>query len=334
MNTTYQPLPKIQPNGITLLLGSSTGSNIDASLSHAIELVKSQPSGSVLYLNTVQDTRSMFLSARKQGLDPDGNGLCHVDGDVRKVIYILNVTRGDLYRWRDTIKEFLYMGYIQYVMVNSWEFSSKNSRYREEAVFFIKEITEGLEGGYQPMHALIYAEEIPSKPLVQKIQRNGFGKLTGLTQTVHSISVKEQFEKSDAIDKMLNLPEVKQMAEFPPAPVWTDEDLTITLEEIERRVAARKKEIDKNNIKEWYERKLKKEAEASAKIEVPQPEEKEQEQEDSPIVQAIITSMEELRKTPEAVSKMPIHLNSYSPIKAPVMRPSKSEKINGGMKIK
>ena len=322
MNTTYQPLPKIQPNGITLLLGSSTGSNINASLSHAIELVKSQPSGSVLYLNTVQDTRSMFLSARKLGLDPDGNGLCHVDGDVRKVIYILNITRGDLYRWRDTIKEFLYMGYIQYVMVNSWEFSSKNSRYREEAVFFMKELTEGLEGGYQPIHALIYAEEIPSKPLVQKIQRNGFGKLTGLVQTVHSISVREQFEKNESIDEMLELPEVQQLREIPQAPVWTDEDLSITLEEIERRVASRKKEID---IKEWYERKQKKEAESAAKIEAILPEDQ------STIIQAPVTSIEELRKTPETISKMPIHLNNYSPIKSPVMRPSRTGNVGKTM---
>ena len=265
MKTTYKPLPAIASNDITLLLGSSIGSNIDASLSHAKELVRALPAGSVLYLNTVQNTRAMWESARKHGLKPSPVGTCLVDDNYRRVIYIMNIPRGDLYRWRDRIKEFLHEGYIQYVVVNSWEFSSRNSRYREEAVFLMKELTDGLEGGHQPVHALIYGEEMTSSPQAQKIQRNGYGKLSGLAKRIVSISIDEHEQEI------------------------TNYELGITND-------------DKTEVNET--------------------------------IDAPVTSIEELRKTPETISKMPIHLNSYSPDKAPVLRPKNRGNIHAGIKIK
>ena len=97
METTYKPLPQISSNDVTLLLGSSIGSNIDASLVHSKELVNALPAGSVLYINTVQNTRATWESARMHGLEPSGMGTCMVDGNYRRYIYILNIPRGDLY---------------------------------------------------------------------------------------------------------------------------------------------------------------------------------------------------------------------------------------------
>ncbi len=86
MKITYKPLPSIASNEVTLLLGSSIGSNIDASLSHSKELVNALPAGSVLYINTVQNTRAMWLTARKHGLKPSGTGTCLVDDNYRRII--------------------------------------------------------------------------------------------------------------------------------------------------------------------------------------------------------------------------------------------------------
>src|SRR5437867_2678732 len=107
MKPNYKPLPAIAVDDVTLLLGSSIGSNVDASLSHAKELVRAQASGSVLYINTAQNSRSMYHSARKHGMPHDEEyNLFIVDGDVRKIIYLMNIVRGELYKWRDHIKEY------------------------------------------------------------------------------------------------------------------------------------------------------------------------------------------------------------------------------------
>jgi hypothetical protein len=199
MNKLHKSLPDIAPNNVTLMLGESTGRNTEASLAHALELVAAQPSASVVYINTVLTTRSMYELARRYGLEPKDNGICIVNGDQRKIIYIVNITRGDLWKWRDTIREYLYMGYVQSVIINSWEFSSRNSRYREEAIFFLKEITDGTQGGYQPVNALVYAEEIPNGPLIQKMQRGGFGKLSALANKIHNITLKQTFERESDV---------------------------------------------------------------------------------------------------------------------------------------
>ena len=250
MKTTYKPLPSIASNEVTLLLGSSIGSNIDASLSHSKELVNALPAGSVLYINTVQNTRAMWLSARKHGLEPSGTGMCVVGGNYRRIIYIMNIPCGDLYRWRDRIKEFLHEGYIQYVVINSWEFSSKNSRYREEAIFLMKELTDGLEGGHNPVNALIYAQETSSMPHVQKIQRSGFGKLSGIAKKVVSISIDEESLSDETTDRIHDLPEVRAISEVQDPRIGTEDEPGIDGDEALRRFLARVKPAA---AKEWKE---------------------------------------------------------------------------------
>ena len=201
MLDNIKPIRHIAPNDITLLLGNSIGSNIRASLSHSADLTRTMPSGSVLYINTVQNRRSMLNSARAFGFEQDGdNDTFYVDGRRSKAIYILNVIKGELNKWRPVIKEYLAEGYIQYIVINSWEFAARNSRYRDDLIFLLKELTDGLEGGHPPMNVLIYAEELNSQPDAQRIHRGGYGKLTGIVKRIECISVKESMTK-DAITR-------------------------------------------------------------------------------------------------------------------------------------
>ena len=131
MNTLYKPVPRVAVQNVSLFLGEDQGMNIDASLSHAIELLKSQPYGSILYLNTVQTPRSMYHSARSHGLDPASTGQCEVDGDQHKLIHIINIERGELHKSREWIDYLLAEDHVHYVIVNSWEFAARSSRYRQ-----------------------------------------------------------------------------------------------------------------------------------------------------------------------------------------------------------
>jgi hypothetical protein len=194
MKTHYSTLPAIAPQNITLLLGENIGLNIDASLAHTKELVSTDQHGAVLYLNTVQTARSMFESARSLGLEPDGSGFTIVGGRYCKQIYILNIERGDLHKAKDKIVRYLANCRIQYVVVNSWEFAARSSRYREEAVFFLKELTGESSPEFEPVSVLVYAEELERKTRAQKIQRGGYGKLAGLAKKVECITIEQEFE--------------------------------------------------------------------------------------------------------------------------------------------
>jgi len=333
MNTNYKPLPRIVPQNINLLLGSSIGSNIHASLAHAKELLLTQAAGSVLYINTVDNTKSMKKIARDHGLKPNLSGLCQIDSylcdiDYRHNIYIINLKRGDLHRLRDTIREHLYEGYIQYVIVNSWEFAASNSRYREQAIFLLKDLTDGLDEKVNPVSVMVYAETPPKETLAQKIQRGGFGKLSGLAKNVESILPdEEQFPDTTSIDELAELPEVKEMAIDPR--IGTEDEPGISEEEAyERFLKKVKKELSPEEIQERdrrvYEELYGKTGESEVRS--PKSEVGEEDEEslllttndyeltttpDMPVIQSPVTSIEELRPTPVEISRMPIHQNSY-----------------------
>ncbi len=332
MKSTFKPLPKIAPNDVTLLLGSTIGANIDASLKHSVELVRSQASGSVLYINTVENTRGMYNTARKNGLTPDHDyDYCFVDGDRRKVIYMMNVIKGELHKRGSEIREYLREGYIQYIVINSWEYASRNPRYREDLIFLIKELTDGLEGGHAPMNVLIYAQETKSSPDVQKLQRGGFGKLSGIAKKVECITVKETLakieeENSEETKEMTeSFESVSKELEANDPRIGTEDEPGISEDEFYNRFVAK---VRKNNG--WT-------ADGKSRIEN---EEVESSRTDSQSVQEELetvsdglrvrptgertsetTSIEELRKpeyrTPDSLAQMPIHRNSYSEDRSP-----------------
>ena len=342
MNTNYKPLPRIVPQNINLLLGSSTGSNIQASFAHAMELLSSNMPGSVLYINTVDNTRSMNTIARGYGLKPNRSGLCEIPSDLCEIdykhsIYIINLKRGDLHRLRDTIREHLYEGYIQYVIINSWEFAASSSRYREQAIFLLKDLTDGLDEKVNPVSVMVYAEQPPNEPVAQKIQRGGFGKLSGLAKGVESISLdEEQFPDTTSIDELAELPEVKEMQIDPR--IGTEDEPGISDEEAyERFLKKVKKELSPEEIEErerrtFEELGIRGESEVGERSEVRGPKSEVEGEKESallttndyelttspsmPVINSPVTSIEELRPTPVTISRMPIHQNSYPKMNA------------------
>src|SRR6516225_9737476 len=103
MKRTYTTLPAFAPQNVNLFLGATTGMNTDASLSHAVELLRSQEFGSILFINTVETPRSLYAHARSHGLEPGTSGIAEVDGNPHKLIQFLTIKRGDLHRSRERI---------------------------------------------------------------------------------------------------------------------------------------------------------------------------------------------------------------------------------------
>ncbi|MEP7235528.1 MAG: hypothetical protein ABI778_09555, partial [Ignavibacteriota bacterium] len=205
MKTLYKPLPAFAEQDITLLLGEDQAMNTEASLSHAIELLRSVESGSIIYLNTVQTPRAILAASRNLGLDPDDGGLIEVDDDQYKLIQIVTIARGELHRQRKWIDFLLSENNVTHVIVNSWQFAGRNSRCREEAIFLLKELTCGLEedtskagsAKADPVSVIVYGEEPKNK--IQAQRTSGiYGKLAALAKKVECISIHKEFVNEQA----------------------------------------------------------------------------------------------------------------------------------------
>ncbi|MEP7234251.1 MAG: hypothetical protein ABI778_03040, partial [Ignavibacteriota bacterium] len=147
-----------------------------------------------------QTPRAMAQSARSHGINPTSYGLTEVDDDQHKLIQIINVKRGDLHKSREKIDFFLSENEVQYIIVNSWEYAARSSRYREEVIFYLKELTWGDDGLADPegVAVFIYGQQTPNKTDAQRVAR-GYGKLAGLAQRVEVITIEEEFAVAESI---------------------------------------------------------------------------------------------------------------------------------------
>ncbi|MDP4221245.1 MAG: hypothetical protein Q8916_11435 [Bacteroidota bacterium] len=309
MKTHYKPLPAIAPNNVTLLLGENTGLNVHASIDHAIELLDQNIPGSVLYLNTVQTPRSMYDSARSHGLAPDGNGVCFVGGKFGKVIYIMNITRGNLHKSREKIEYMLSEGRIQYVMINSWEFASKNSRYREESVFLLKELTSGMRSDFEPVSAIVYAEEQSRETRAQKIQRGGFGKLAGVVAKVEIITIENEFETEEEMSDREEMQRGYESMEGEHKESMVDSRLSMEGEKkksevVESADVPKKSESRGPKVEDAEFSEISEEATSDMEVHM------------APVfVPASKVGRRRRSKQPAQILREPIHLNDYSPDK-------------------
>lgn len=341
MNTNYTQLPKIQSQNITLLLGKSIGLNIEASVAHTKELLSTAAAGSVIYINTVQSKRDLRRTLKEHGLKINRGDICEgVDFgemDYKHNIHFVNVKHGDLYKIKPKLKALLYDGYIQYVVINSWEFSSRNSRYRDEAIFMLKDLTDGLDEERNPVSVLVYAQQTSSEIIPEMLQHR-FGKLSGLAKGVEYITQpEEEFADDSAIEELVALPEVQELSEIPDPRIGTEDEPGITDEEAFNRFLKKIKidltpeEIEERERRVNEEFGIKAPTNIIVEFEARGPkskfdEESEVKEESTllttndqrltteptmPVINSPVTSIEELRATPVEISQMPIHQNSY-----------------------
>jgi len=321
MKTLYKPLPAFAEQDITLLLGKDQGMNTEASLAHAIELLRSVKFGSIIYLNTVQTPRSMFQAARSLGLDPSDGGLTEVDNDPYKLLQIVTIPRGELHKQRKWIDYLLSENYVTHVFVNSWQYAGRNSRCREEAIFLLKELTCGLEkdtGTADPVSVIVYGEEQKNKIPAQRTDRI-YGKLAGLAKKVESISIHKEIESEHVAADRLEMIETYNAAG--PSPEYTGPVSTIKPRYPNLAAEEGFRELDEQLAKMRKEKKSqKKKAKRITNYEL----EITNQGAGEKVTEVAATSIEELRRTPVPLSRMPIHLNGYMPDRLPAGSPSQN----------
>jgi len=141
---------------VSLCLASTTGANIVASLEIAEHIAKTSERGKVLYINTVQTERQLASEIRS-----------HIDKDYSaeksdsRITY-LSSPPGLLNSLGKQIRRMLDTG-IRFIVINSLEFSTKDSRRKNELLFQIMDWTN-IYGAA----VLIFGEESETDPITGK----------------------------------------------------------------------------------------------------------------------------------------------------------------------
>jgi len=180
-------LLKLRKGRITVVLGSETGTNITASLELGEAVGKEMRMGNVLYLNTVQTGRALADSIREFADFNFGKG--------RKDYRIAYETcmSGLITSRRVDLEKLITGRGIKYVIINSWEFASKDYRRKDELIFMLQEWAHNFG-----VTIIVFAESVKISPVPGKIQRGpGIGKLAACAAEIKSLVVPKD-ESEDA----------------------------------------------------------------------------------------------------------------------------------------
>jgi hypothetical protein len=173
---------------VSLCLATTTGANIVASLEIAGHIAKVAERGKVLFINTVQTERQLASEIRRN-IDKDYSA----EKPDPRITY-LSSPPGLLNSLGKQIRRMLDTG-IRFIVINSLEFSTKDSRRKNELLFQIMDWTN-IYGAA----VLIFGEESETDPITGKIHHGngGIGKLSVLAKNVFHITSPE--DKQEIID--------------------------------------------------------------------------------------------------------------------------------------
>jgi hypothetical protein len=162
--------------GLTLVFGDSIGKNVVASMIQAEAIAQTREFGQVLYLNTFQTDERM---------DETCAAAVHryFTVNTQDLMSIENSTVGELANDQGMMSRNL-VGHFpaKVIIINSWEFSSRDCRLRERLLFRINEwIT------HYGASVIVYAEARNRSVELGKCQIGGFGRLTALANRIENI---------------------------------------------------------------------------------------------------------------------------------------------------
>ena len=174
ITTDLEAITNVRIGGVTACVGPKTGVNIICSLQIAEHLARKTEKGNVLYINTVQPDQFLYSSIRKHV-----NKEFSIQTNDKRITYETSVM-GLLNADKEHLNTLITENQIKYVIINSWEFASKDYRRKEELIFMIL--------GWLQQHrvtVIVFSESVKQTPLSEKIQRGGgIGKLAAIAQEI------------------------------------------------------------------------------------------------------------------------------------------------------
>lgn len=169
---TYQLLSFVERE-ITVFSGDNATRNLEASLLQAKML--RNLNRSVYYLNTSHTSWAYGAQAREI-LGPDATTM------FMQRFQGTTITRGNLARVREDVLNAINFAGASVVIINSWEYASCGSRFREDLMFFLKRLVTEEE------ITVIVWSQTDTEAEAGTIKRSGIGKLAGLARHIEPIA--------------------------------------------------------------------------------------------------------------------------------------------------
>ena len=224
---------------ITLMLGSTTGDNIHASLVHAARLLHEEKAGNILYINTVQTPWKIAESARKALPEPDERYFheYYLHGDLDNCraqprLFFLNSEMGELHKEKEKVLKYCRENRVRTIIIKSWECAATDARVRDKLLYLLRGFNRGDRNpqfdyekfhnthpdtitthdsftiyDYFPATILIYAQERDDIEL-GAIRRGGFGRLMVMADQIVHIGKESEVrgQKSEVGESEIQIP--------------------------------------------------------------------------------------------------------------------------------
>jgi hypothetical protein len=194
MNTNRKSHPAFTHEALNIMVGKSIGANVLSGLRHGYSISRSDSeTGNVLYINTMQTTKQLNQSI-EEALGGESRDSDWFEDPGHRCIYFISVLQGELSlhsnKWE--IINYIKLKNVRTIIINSWEWASKNYSLREDLQYFIQDLTQGDPHRLIPaVSVLVYVQERKSRPEAGLAFRGGLGKLAGMAKQVINISDNE-----------------------------------------------------------------------------------------------------------------------------------------------
>ena len=172
---------------LSIFYGANVMSNTEAAMRKALEMVDSGIFKRVLIINTSTKSRRILKLARQ--VSPDGR----VGNLITKSpVCIVTAFGGELGRSFPEIEIVIKANKFDAVIINSWEYASKNYHYRDELLFRIRTATEQNE-----LTMLVYSQAAVKDYTPGASSRGALGKLGIMACKITSLSMQEKIVKEE-----------------------------------------------------------------------------------------------------------------------------------------
>ncbi len=188
------------PGDLVVYCGKDVGSNLADSLKQVAHIQKGYGHlvGRIVYIN-LPFHQKRFLPERKKYLP---------NADTDDVFSCMNVPTGDLITYKAEIFKYVATGKYPVLVINSWEFSARNSRQRDDLIFFLQSIRNEFD-----VTIIIYSHSNTANARPGWYHGGGLGKLAVIADKIYDIgNVAEPARAEEA-----QVPMAKEEAPTPPA---------------------------------------------------------------------------------------------------------------------
>ncbi|MFI5264720.1 MAG: hypothetical protein ACHQM6_09415, partial [Candidatus Kapaibacterium sp.] len=162
---------------ITVYCGEDAMANTRAAFKKSLEMIKSNCFKKIMVVNSGPEQRRVLAEARN--ISPNGK---ISDSITNSDVYVYASRMGELSKEIHWIEDMLRRHKFDALVINSWEFASANSRYKEALLFALRGLASEMG-----MAIIIYSQMTAVEYRPGRIMRGSLGKLSAIAWNIFPV---------------------------------------------------------------------------------------------------------------------------------------------------